>query len=145
MSEPALTEDERDQMAHAIGHHSAKGCSVKGGRNHYVTQTGDPLWVGLVERGLARCRSSSMLPADESVFHVTDEGRAVLEADPRSQRPPVTGRGFTVYFRGYPDCPIHVTADSHAKARYAAVQCVEDAFNFTSAEGFRQIESCRLS
>ena len=58
-----LTPEERDQMAHAIGHHSAPGCSVTGGRNHYVAGVDDQVWEGLVKRGLARANPSTLLVA----------------------------------------------------------------------------------
>lgn len=38
-----ISAEERDQMAHAIGHHSSTSCSVRGGRNYYVTAADDPL------------------------------------------------------------------------------------------------------
>jgi len=141
-----LTEPERDQMAHAIGHASAKGCSVHGGRNHYVTSADDPLWTSLAERKLARVRPSSILPEGEVYFIVTDDGRAAVESDPRSAPPVPVGRAYTVLFKGAPDCPIHVRGVTPGKARYAAVRRVMDAdWYYTAAEGFGQIASCRLS
>jgi hypothetical protein len=125
-----LTEEERDQMAHAIGHHSAKGCSVHGGRNYYVSDLHDATWMALVGRGL--------IPAGEGRFHVTPDGIAA-EADPRTQR---KGKPFTVRFKG--SSPgVQVCAETRGKAQYAAVRVVLDAFNMTAREAFRQIESCR--
>lgn len=140
MSTPALTEAERDQLAHAIGHHSAKGCSVDGGRNYYATNAGDPMWLGLVDRGLAYRQSRpGILPDGEATFHLTPEGIAAVEADPRSAR---KGSVFTVRFKGY-DSGVTVYAETHAKARYAAVLDVIDAWNVTAGEAFKRIASCR--
>jgi hypothetical protein len=134
-----LTEKERDQMAHAIGHHSAKGCSVHGGRNYYATSTDDSLWCSLVERGLAVRHRAAVLPVGEVSFHVTPEGFAAVEADPRSQR---KGKPYTVRFKGSPH-GVTVYAETRGKAQYAAVRVVLDAFNMTAREAFRKIESCR--
>lgn len=133
MSEIVLTEQERDAMAHAIGHHSAKGCSVHGGRNYYVTSADDPLWSGLVERGLAKRGGSRLLAKGDACFHVTPEGIAAVEADPRSQR---RGRLYTVRFKGYEEGGIQVWAESRSKAKYAAVLDMLDAMNVTSGEAF---------
>jgi hypothetical protein len=135
-----LTEEERDQMAHAIGHHSAKGCSVHGGRNYYVTDINDPTWAALVQRGLAvRAGGGGLIPAGEGCFHVTPDGIAAVEADPRSAR---KGKPFTVRFKGSSH-GVHLYAETRGKAQYAAVRVVLDAFNMTAREAFRQIESCR--
>jgi hypothetical protein len=134
-----LTEQERDMMAHAIGHHSAKGCSVHGGRNRYVTAADDPVWCSLVERGLARRSRSSLLGETDACFHVTDTGIAAVEADPRSAR---KGKPYTVRFKGY-DHGTTVYAETPGKAKYMAVLDVLDAFNMTAREAFTRIESCR--
>jgi hypothetical protein len=139
MSAVELTEQERDQMAHAIGHHSAKGCSVHGGRNYYATSTEDPLWCSLVERGLAVRHRAAVFPVGEATFHVTPDGIAAVEADPRSAR---KGKPFTVRFKGSSQ-GVQVYAETRGKAQYAAVRVVLDAFNMTAREAFRQIESCR--
>jgi hypothetical protein len=138
-----LTEQERDQMAHAIGHWSAKGCSVNGGRNHYVTQVGDPLWVGLVARGLAKCRSSSLLPEDERVFLVTDEGRAAVDADPRTiAADRARGRQYAVTFRGYEGHPVYAYGVTRGKAKSEAARIVGDCY--PDDDAYMQIVSCRL-
>lgn len=137
-----LTEQERDAMAHAIGHHSAKGCSVHGGRNYYVTAADDRLWCGLVDRGLARhANSTPLLAKGDACFHVTPEGVAAVERDPRSQR---KGRLYTVRFKGYESGGIRVWAETRNKAKYKAVLDMLDAMNVTSGEAFRRIASCRL-
>lgn len=138
-----LTEQERDQMAHAIGHHSAKGCSVHGGRNYYVTSADDSVWLGLVERGLATVRGSSLIPNDERVFHVTEKGRLALEADPRSRRKIEPGRDYVVRFHGYDDCPITVRAETRGKAKSKAASEFDEIF--PDGDAFMRIASCRLA
>lgn len=131
-----LSEPERDAMAHCIGHHSAKGCSVHGGRNYYAAATADdPMWGALVERGLAR-RSSR----NEATFHLTDSGIAAVEADPRSQR---KGRLYTVRFK---DCEgaSQFYAETRGKARYEAALSFSDAAACSIAEALASVESCRL-
>jgi hypothetical protein len=139
MSAPDLTEPEFYQMAHAIGHPQSRGCSVHGGRNHYCTLADDPLWLGLVERGLAVKHRASLLPDGEATFHVTDDGRKAIEADPRSIPP---GHPYSVRFKGSPHS-VQVRASTRGKAKYAAVLAVIDAWNLTAREAFKQIESCR--
>jgi hypothetical protein len=134
-----LTEQERDAMAHAIGHHSAKGCSTQGGRNYYCTAADDPVWLSLVERGLASRRTSSLVGEGQAIFHVTDDGIAAVEADPRSQR---QGRLYSVRFKGC-NYDVHVRADGRGAARYAAALALTDAWGLTVGEALRQITSCR--
>lgn len=141
MSAVSLTEQERDAMAHAIGHHSAKGCSVHGGRNYYVTASDDPLWCSLVERGLARHGRMDVFGEGQGCFHVTDKGIAAVESDPRSKR---KGRLYTVRFKGYEEHGVQVWAMSRGKAKYTAVLDMLDAMNVTAGEAFRRIASCRL-
>lgn len=143
MSEFVLTEQERDAMAHAIGHHSGTGCSVQGGRNHYVTAIDDHMWCSLVVRGLAvRAGGGGLIAANEGCFHLTGEGIAAVESDPRSQR---CGRLYTVRFRFKgSDHGVQVYAASRGKAKYSAVLDVIDAWNMTVGEAIRQITSCRL-
>lgn len=81
-----LTDEERDQMAHAIGHPSATGSSVTGGRNHYVTSTDDQVWAGLVKRKLATATLSEIVSDGETLFMVTRAGRDAVEDDPRSRK-----------------------------------------------------------
>lgn len=145
MSDANLTEQERDAMAHAIGHHSAKGCSREGGRNHYCTAADDPMWTSLVERGFATRTTPRSVGDGNAIFHVTAEGIAVLEADPRSRRR--RRRRYWVRFNGILEsraCSVPVTADSRGKARYVAALNVTDATNWTVFEALRRIASCRL-
>lgn len=135
----SLTEQERDAMAHAIGHHSAKGCSVRGGRNYYAADVNDPLWLELVTRGLA-VRGRSLSQHGEAYFHVTDEGIAAVERDPRSQR---KGRLWTIKFKNYEN-DIQIYAETRGKAKYKAVRDMLDCWNMTTMELFRCIASCRL-
>lgn len=139
MSAVELTEKERDAMAHCIGHHSANGCSVHGGRNYYATYADDPMWCSLVERGLAHRHGSASVGPD-ATFHLTGRGVAAVEADPRSQR---KDRAYTVRFAD--SVQVQVYAESHAKARYSAALDVLDAFGCSIGQAFRQIKSCRLS
>lgn len=73
-----LTISQRDKMAHAIGHASAKGCSTTGGRNHYVTSPDDSDWTALVNAGLAEVVPSSLV-GSSAVFRVTAAGMRALE------------------------------------------------------------------
>lgn len=137
----ALSAEERYAMAHAIGHHSSKSCRVHGGRNYYVTAADDPLWCGLVERGLAeRSRATPLLPDGEACFRLTPEGIAAVERDPRSKP---KGRRYSVRFKGS-DHETEVWAESRSQARYRAALEVADAWNLTVAEALRTVESCRL-
>jgi len=139
---PELSEDERDQIAHAIGHHSAKGCSRRGGRNYYCTTDDDPVWSGLVERGLATKRTertASLLRDGYSTFHVTKDGIDALERDPRSQR---TDRRFAVMFKGEAE-PTYVYAATHSKAKYQAILEVADCY--PDGLTFKDIRSCWLA
>jgi acyl-CoA-binding protein len=143
-----LTEQERDAMAHAIGHHSAKGCSTSGGRNYYCAASDDPMWLSLVERGFATRRTSSLVGEGQAIFHVTDDGIAAVEADPRSQP---RGKLFAVRFKctvgeGESERPLvmHIGAESRGKAKYEAARDLADAWNMTVGDAFRQITSCRL-
>lgn len=134
-----LSEAERDQIAHAIGHHSAKGCSVSGGRNRYCTSADDPLWIGLVDRGLATKQASALLRDGYATFHVTKDGIDALERDPRSQR---TDRRFAVMFKGEAE-PTYVYAATHSKAKYQAILEVADCY--PDGLTFKDIRSCRLA
>lgn len=136
----SLTEAERDAMAHAIGHHSAKGCSRSGGRNHYVTDAADDMWSSLVNRGLATVRRSSVVPEGTAIFHVTPAGIAAVEADPRSQRPKPKGRGYIVRFKGGDS--VSVCAETRGKAKYKAIDGLLDVMS--AKDAFLAIESCRL-
>lgn len=139
-----LTADERDQMAHCIGHASAKGCSVHGWRNHYCTDATDPIWCGLVDRGLAVVHRSPILPGGEATFILTPAGIAALEDDPRSQPPKSRGRSWEVRFRQF-DSPSYVWAESRGKAKYAAIRDIADCFPDGVGEAFKSITSCRLA
>jgi len=136
---PELNEEERDQIAHAIGHHSAKGCSVNGGRNRYCTAADDPLWLGLVERGLAVKHGSPLLIEHYATFHVTQKGIEALEMDPRRQR---TGRRYAVTFK-HSASPTYVYAEKPSRAKYQAILEVADCY--PDGLTFKDIRSCRLA
>lgn len=139
-----LTEQERDQMAHAIGHETAKGCSRNGGRNYAVARGDDPVWSGLVDRKLATSRSSSLLPAGDAVFHVTDEGRLAVEQDQRTiEALRARGRRYAIVFRGYEGSVAYAHGVTRGKAKSVAAREYGDLF--PDGDGYMRIVSCRLA
>lgn len=140
MSAAELTERERDMMAHCIGHPSAKGCSVHGGRNHYVTSSeNDEVWKSLAARGLATARSSALLPDDETTYSLTEEGRAAVERDPRSWLP---GHRYEIRFRAC-DWVTTVRCGTRAQARIVAARQAADAWGCSVFDALCEIASCR--
>jgi hypothetical protein len=80
MTRLELTPEERAVMCHAIGLKSPHtGCETQniGWRNRYVCDPSE-VWSGLVDRGLARQHRSSLLPASEVWYSVTELGWSKL-------------------------------------------------------------------
>lgn len=73
---PALTDQERDKIRHALGW-------PKDYRNHFVTDADGPdglIWRGLVERGLATASKPCDWMSGMTVYRVSEAGRAALAA-----------------------------------------------------------------
>ena len=108
----------------------------------YVTAADDPLWRGLVERGLATRGTSPALGDGDAVFCVTADGVAALEADPRSAPDTRSGRIYTVTFRGYEQCPVTAWGETRGKAKASAAREMADIF--PDGDAYMRIVSCRV-
>jgi len=132
-----LSEKERDAMAHCIGHHSSKSCSIHGGRNYYAAAFCDePMWLSLVARGLAYPSSRN-----EGTFHLNDNGINAVEADPRSQR---KGRAYIIKFSNG-EKSNEIYAETRSKAQFIVAQSISDAQDCSIREALKLIKSCCLA
>jgi hypothetical protein len=131
-----LSEKERDAMAHCMGHHSSKGCSINGGRNFYAASSKEiQMWDSLVERKLAQRHITSICP---TVYFLTDSGISAVEEDPRSQK---EGRAYIVKY-DFDEKITEVYAKTRSKAQFVIAQRISDAKNCSIGEALKLIKSC---
>ena len=79
----SITDKQRDMMAHAVGHMKSTKPRARVRtlatcyRNYYCTEE-DPAWEDLVTKGYALRRSGNAATGGDLVYHVTEEGFALL-------------------------------------------------------------------
>jgi len=79
----AITAIERELMEHALGRSYPN--KTRDYRNHFAAEPDGPdwpVWMALADRGLARAGSFVNERGGMRYFHVTEDGKAALDARP---------------------------------------------------------------